>query len=126
MIPSGSRLRKHADYQRVYKASRKQFSKQLSYFVAPRPSAGAMEGQCAGPRIGITVGKVIGKAVERNRIKRRIREAVRHHLGTLRTSVDVVIHPRGSVLEMPFSDLEREIASVFQVVQRRSSSTGGK
>ena len=31
------RLRKHADYQRVYKASRKQFGKQMTYFFALRP-----------------------------------------------------------------------------------------
>ena len=30
------RLRKHADYQRVYKASRKQFAKQMSYFFTVR------------------------------------------------------------------------------------------
>ena len=30
------RLRKHADYQRVYKASRKQFAKQMSFFFALR------------------------------------------------------------------------------------------
>ena len=32
MPPLIFRLRKHADYQRVYKASRKQFAKQMSYF----------------------------------------------------------------------------------------------
>jgi hypothetical protein len=30
------RLHKHADYQRVYQASRKQFSTLLTYFVAPQ------------------------------------------------------------------------------------------
>ena len=34
------RLRKHADYQRVYKASRKQFAKQMSYFFSVRPQLG--------------------------------------------------------------------------------------
>ena len=48
-MPSFSdfRLRKHADYQRVYQASRKQFSRQISYFYALRTDDGA------GPRIAI-------------------------------------------------------------------------
>ena len=32
----GSRLRKHADYQRVYKESRKHFSTSMSYFFRRR------------------------------------------------------------------------------------------
>jgi len=55
------RLHKHADYQRVYQASRKQFSTSMTYFVAAQP----VESAGTGPRVGITAGKVLGKAVER-------------------------------------------------------------
>ena len=118
-----SRLHKHADYQRVYQASRKQFAKQMSYFYALRPSPGqdaaAQLGVSAHPaRIGLTVGKAMGKAVERNRIKRRMREAVRRQLALLEVPVDVVIHPRESVLDLDFATLEREVAAVFRAVQR--------
>ncbi len=75
------RLRKHADYQRVYQSSRKQFSRQMSYFVARRPPESP--DITASPRVGLTVGKVMGKAVDRNRIKRRMREAVRRNIDTL-------------------------------------------
>lgn len=117
------RLRKHADYQRVYAASRKQFSKQMSYFFVLRqplgpdgnPVRGADPG---GARVGLTVGKVMGKAVDRNRIKRRMREAVRRHLSLLQTPVDVVLHPRRSVIDLEFATLEREVAAVFRVIQR--------
>src|ERR1700742_2797468 len=85
------RLRKHADYQAVYAGSRKQFSKQITYF--------AMLRQDVNPcRVGLTAGKVLGKAVERNRIKRRMREAVRKNLSRLHSDVDVVLHPRKSIL----------------------------
>ena len=109
------RLRKHADYQRVYKASRKQFSRQMSYFFRLRS---ADETASATPRIGLTVGKVMGKAVDRNRIKRRMREAVRHNLNALSGPVDVVLHPKRSVLELDFTVLDREIAQVFQSIQK--------
>lgn len=113
------RLRNHADYQRVYKQGRKQFSQQMSYFYALRPSppVSPFAFQGAGPRVGLTVGKVLGKAVDRNRIKRRMREAVRKHISTLASPVDVVLHPRKTVLEIEFLKLEREVGRIFSTVQ---------
>jgi ribonuclease P protein component len=117
------RLRKHADYQRVYKASRKQFAKQMSYFFTLRPQLGPdgtplRDVDAASPRVGLTVGKVMGNAVDRNRIKRRMREAVRSNLSTLNTPVDVILHPRRSVIDLDFRTLEREVATVFRAIQK--------
>jgi ribonuclease P protein component len=109
------RLRKHADYGRVYNSSRKQFSKQMSFFFSLRPADRRSE--TAGPRVGLTVGKVLGKAVERNRIKRRLRECVRRHAATLTFPVDVILHPRKSVLELDARALDREVAQVFRTIQ---------
>ena len=109
------RLRKHADYQLVYKASRKQFAKQLAYFHALRPAD--RRSDTPGPRIGLTVPKALGKAVDRNRIKRRLREAVRAALPLLTSPVDVVLHPRRSVIDLDFAQLKREVATIFRSVQ---------
>ena len=103
-----TRLRKHADYQRVYQASRKHFSSSMTYFFRFREEAAV-----DGPRVGLTAGRVLGKAVERNRIKRRMREAVRHHIAMLNENVDVVLHPRRSVLVLDFKKLELEVERVF-------------
>jgi ribonuclease P protein component len=110
------RLRKHADYQRVYQSSRKQFSRQMTYFVAARPADSTFAEPT--PRVGLTVGKVMGKAVDRNRIKRRMREAVRKNLKTLEGPVDVVLHPRRSVIDLDFAALEREVAQVFGSIRK--------
>ncbi len=118
MIPSTNfRLRKHADYQRVYKAGRKQFGRQMAWFFALRDAEAAARSETTGPRIGLTVPKSLGKAVARNRIKRRLREAVRSALPALSAPVDVVLHPRRSVLEAEFAAIGREVQTIFRSVQ---------
>ncbi|HWZ52757.1 MAG TPA: ribonuclease P protein component [Granulicella sp.] len=122
------RLRKHAEYQRVYKASRKQFAKQMSYFFTLRTPAEIERDPdgATGARIGLTVGKVMGKAVDRNRIKRRMREVVRRNLPTLTTPVDVILHPRRSVIDLEFATLDREVAQVFRAIQKMAARQGGE
>ena len=119
MTPAIFRLRKHADYQRVYQASRKQHSRQMSYFFAARPEDTSFKEPT--PRIGLTVGKVMGKAHDRNRIKRRMREAVRKNLHELTAPVDVILHPRRSVMDLEFEALLKEVASVLRSIQRVAS-----
>ena len=119
MTLAAHRLRKHADYQRVYRAGRKQFTRNMGYFYALRPVAPEPVRACPteGPRVGLTVPKALGNAVVRNRIKRRMREAVRHALPLLNAPVDVVLHPRRVVLDLEFAQLEREVANLFRSVQ---------
>ncbi len=108
-----ARLRKHADYQRVYQASRRHASASMTYFFRLR-SIDDPAGEQA--RVGLTTGRVLGKAVERNRIRRRLREAVRLHLAALPGRADVVLHPRKQVLTMNFALLEKEIGRIFAAV----------
>lgn len=118
-----ARLRRHADYQRVYTAARKQFSPSMSWFFRLR-AADELTPYYAGPRVGLTAGRVLGKAVERNRIKRRMREAARANLALLPQFADVVLHPRKLVLEMEFAKLEREVAKIFTTVSDQASKAG--
>jgi ribonuclease P protein component len=140
MIAATCRLRKHADYQRVYQASRKQFGKQMAYFfilrqpLAPMaPPARTLDdaslanvSAANAPRIGLTVPKAIGKAVDRNRIKRRMREAVRSQLPLLHAPVDIVLHPRRSVIDLDFAALKLEVAQVFRAIQRAAAKASAQ
>jgi len=113
------RLRRHADYQRVYAATRKQHASNLSYFVAPRVDGGH------GPRVGLTVGKVLGKAVDRNRIKRRLRELVRRFAPLIQADLDIILHPRRTVLTMEFTKLSAEVERVFQSISQGRAKPAG-
>jgi ribonuclease P protein component len=115
---SGVRLRKHADYQRAYAASRKRQSASMSWFLAlsdARDQKSEIRDQRSVPnaRVGLTAGKVLGKAHERNRIKRRMREALRRHLDLLPEGADLILHPRRAVLTMEFAKLEAEIVRIL-------------
>lgn len=110
-FPRDARLLKHADFQAVYKNGRKHFSGNMTAFYRQHEGA-------TGPRVGFTVGKVLGGAVVRNRIRRRMRAAVRQHLRELAAPLDLVLHPRKSVLTLKFEQLDAEIVQVFAAVQR--------
>ena len=110
-FPKGSRLLKHADFQAVYQQGKRHFSGNMAAFYRVRHDE-------AGPRVGFTVGKALGGAVERNRIRRRMRAAVQRRLGSLARPVDVVLHPRKSVLKLEFSKLDAEIEQVFVFIQK--------
>ena len=111
---TGARLKKHADYQRAYAASRKRQSTSMSWFLAPQQPAYTGASHPAGPRVGLTAGKVLGKAHERNRIKRRMREALRRHMDLLPQGCDLILHPRRAVLTLEFAKLEAEIVRILQ------------
>lgn len=116
---AGARLRKHADYQRVYAEAKKRRSTYMSWFLAPQPEPSAS-------RVGLTVGKVLGKSHERNRIKRKMREVLRRHLDQLPRGCDLVLHPQRSVLTLEFPKLEAEILRILQQAnaERAKQSAG--
>ena len=76
-----------------------------------------------GSRVGLTAGRVLGNAVERNRIKRRMRQAIRQAQTELTASVDVVLHPRRTVLEAEFPHIERDVLRAFRAVQLAMKKT---
>ncbi|MFI5090548.1 MAG: ribonuclease P protein component [Terriglobales bacterium] len=109
-----ARLRKHADFDQVYRNGRRLFPAHMTVFFLRRASGPA--------RVGFTVTRAMGTAVERNRIRRRLREAVRVNLGAIGNAVDVVIHPKKSAQAAGFAELREEISRAFGKI--KSSAVG--
>ncbi len=129
-FPKSAHLLKHADFQHVYEKGKRHFSGNLTVFfllrgkpVESSDSKGPVE--LPGPRVGFTVGKVLGGSVVRNRIRRRTREAVRLHFSRyLALPVDVILHPKKSVLTVEFAELSREIERALEIVAQRAALPG--
>ncbi len=119
-FPKSKHLLRHADFQRVYHAGRRHFTGNMTVFFLRRAPVtdGAVIGNSL--RVGFTVGKVLGGSVERNRIKRRMREAVRTSWPSVDAPVDVVFHPRKSVLQLPFAQVTSEVARGLQLAVERA------
>ena len=56
--------------------------------------------------------------------KRRMREAVRRNLGLLTHDVDVVLHPRRTVLTADFTTLLGEVSRIFAVIENTAKRDG--
>jgi ribonuclease P protein component len=123
-IPREHRLRKHAEFELVYKSGRRHVSPILTAFYLlrrPEESESGSVGRSEEPRIGITVGGPLGKATARNRIKRRVRAAVTQNLERIKRPVDVVINPKKVVQEIDFQQLCAEVARAFDTIQEKAA-----
>jgi ribonuclease P protein component len=80
------RLKKQADFERLFHKGKRAFSPSLTVIYRPSDKM----------RMGISIGKKHGKSVKRNRIKRLIREAFRKTQGEMKGAYSFVIIPKVS------------------------------
>ena len=92
------RLKKQADFQKLFKTGKRAFS----------PSLTMIYRQAEKLTMGISVGKRHGKSVKRNRIKRLIREAFRAENNGLKKQYRFVFIPKVSE-EYSFQIFQRDI-----------------
>lgn len=80
------RLRKQADFDRVYQAR--------AYAADDVLILNGCTNELAHSRIGLSVGTIVGNAVTRNRWKRIIREAFRLSRQQIPLGLDLVVRPQ--------------------------------
>ncbi len=104
--PRGRRLRKRADYLRIYEEGRRLHGRLLVIFVSP--------GVGSSPRLGITVTRKAGGAVVRNRLRRRLREAFRRAGATgAPGTLDVVVNVSPRAAEASYEELKNELGRLL-------------
>ncbi len=124
-FPRSARLLRHADFERVYKQGRRQFSASMTVFYWQRQDSafvGKKSAPASGLRVGFTVSRALGGAVQRNRMKRRLREAVRLTQPSLATNADVVINPKKVLLTVEFQTVVNEVRQAFVVIEKKLAS----
>jgi ribonuclease P protein component len=111
-LPREWRLLRRAEYEAVYRESRRRTGPNFAIFVRrnglPRD------------RFGMSVKKALGNAAVRNRIRRRVREILRLHREEFAPGWDVVIHPGRRVATLKFINLETELLSLLPRLKREA------
>ena len=115
LFPQSKRLRKKAEFQRVYEEGTKLTGSLFLLFCRRSPTTEAV-------RVGLAVPRSLGKAVTRNRVKRRLREAVRHHWKDLTAGLEIVIHARRNIVSAAWPTLETEVVRKFREAVRLTNA----
>lgn len=104
---SDRRIRKRKEFRLVYDTGWKVAKRNFVAFCLHR-------GDEAPTRVGFTTPRALGKATRRNRMRRRVREAVRLLLARLPVGWSLVFNPRRNVADVPFAEVQLEVAQVLE------------
>ena len=91
-------LKKHKDFQHVYKKGSSYANKYLVMYV--------LENQTEGNRLGISVSKKVGNSIVRHRLTRLIRESYRLQEDRFRCGIDIVVIARIGAKDRTYKDIE--------------------
>ena len=112
-FPATIRLKRRADFQRVYRQGVRETGRHLVLFV--------MQAEDRAGGFGVTASRRVGGAVVRARCKRRLRELYRLHRYELGGhAYEVVANARSGCAEAPWRDLEREFLRCLRQGMRRT------
>lgn len=110
MFAAVNRLRRKADFDRVYKEGKTLRTRFFRLKTAPN--------QLDLLRFGVVIpNKVAKRATERNRKKRQVREATRALLPQLVTGYDVVLMAQSEILAASYQEIQADLTDAFRKIQ---------
>jgi ribonuclease P protein component len=98
------RIRRHSEFQAIYKTGSRIHSRFCTLFVKPN--------QLPVGRLGVAATKKFGGAVQRNRAKRLIREIFRHN--DIAPGFDIVVVPKRDFLGVSLTILEADYRTALE------------
>lgn len=110
-FPKHVRLRRKADYDRVF---REGIHVRNRLFLLVCAANGLDH-----PRMGLAVGRRYGKAVARNRLKRLCREAFRLHRSALPPGIDFVVLPKSGPEAYTLEEVARSFGRLLSEARTR-------
>ena len=105
-FPPSARIRRRAEFDRVFKEGERVSGQGLACFILPRA-----EGEES--RLGMAVSRKVGGAVARNRVRRRVREYFRLHRSAFARPVDLVVVAYKGAAEMSGQAVWREMSRML-------------
>ena len=106
MLQKPYRLRRNADFRRVYRQSKSISCKYLVLYPK-RVKEDRL-------RVGFSISKKIGKANVRNRLKRRLSEIIRLNLAHLQPGYDLIFVARGPIVGLDYRELEKNVRYLLE------------
>lgn len=97
------RIKKQADFQRLFSKGKRAFSPSLTLLYRPADKM----------RMGISIGKKHGKSVQRNRIKRLLREAFRLTQHQMQGTYSCILVPKVKD-EYSFKVFEQDLKCIIK------------
>lgn len=101
MLPKQYRLRKNADFRRIYRSAKSIATRYLVLY--PRLN------RSENIRVGFSLSKKVGKANVRNLYKRRLREIIRHNISHIKPGCDLIFLARVPITEIEYKELEKNV-----------------
>lgn len=101
-------LKKHKDFQHVYKKGSSYANKYLVMYV--------LENQTEGNRLGISVSKKVGNSIVRHRLTRLIRESYRLQEDMFSSGRDIVVIARGAAKGKNYRDIESALIHLARLL----------
>ena len=103
------KLRRRAEFTRVYDRGTRYRGRLMTCFALPN--------EVGSPRLGIAASQKIGNAVVRNRAKRLVRELFRCRKPL--TGIDIVVIPRREMVDAPWRKIEADYRAALERFEKR-------
>lgn len=114
-LQRAERLRRAADYRRVFRDGVRADGRLMSLVIAPGANTHA--------RLGLAAGRRVGGAVQRNRVKRLVRESFRTE--SRPAGVDVVVVPKAAMAQSDQAAVAVEYTKLLERLRRRLKAVRG-